>query len=88
VFEVTRDGVSFRSMSFGERLKVSVAFGLVLRDLIPSFNLPFVLLDEGSVLSKDSLDAIKSWLDDSGVSLIYTKASDSKLKVVNEDVKK
>ena len=88
VFEVTRDGVSFRSMSFGERLKVSVAFGLVLRDLIPSFNLPFVLLDEGSVLSKDSLDAIKSWLDDSGVGLIYTKASDSKLKVVNEDVKK
>jgi len=88
VFEVTRDGVSFRSMSFGERLKVSVAFGLVLRDLIPSFNLPFVLLDEGSVLSKDSLDDVKTWLNDSGVDLIYTKASDSKLKVVNEDVKK
>jgi DNA repair exonuclease SbcCD ATPase subunit len=88
VFEVTKDGVSFRSMSFGERLKVSVAFGLVLRDLIPSFNLAFVLLDEGSVLSKDSLDTIKSWLDDSGVSLIYTMASDSKLKVVNEGVEK
>lgn len=88
VFEVTRNGVSFRSMSFGERLKVSVAFGLVLRDLIPSFNLPFVLIDEGSVLSKDSLDDVKTWLNDSGVNLIYTKASDSKLKIVNEDVKK
>jgi len=88
VFEVTRNGVSFRSMSFGERLKVSVAFGLVLRDLIPSFNLPFVLIDEGSVLSKDSLDDVKTWLNDSGVDLIYTKASDSKLKIVNEDVKK
>lgn len=88
VFEVTREGVSFRSMSFGERLKVSVVFGLVLRDLIPSFNLPFVLIDEGSVLSKDSLDDVKAWLNDSGVNLIYTKASDSKLKIVNEDVKK
>ncbi len=88
VFEVTRNGVSFRSMSFGERLKVSVAFGLVLRDLIPSFNLPFVLIDEGSVLSKDSLDDVRTWLNDSGVDLIYTKASDSKLKIVNEDVKK
>ena len=88
VFEVTKDGVSFRSMSFGERLKVSVVFGLVLRDLIPSFNLPFVLIDEGSVLSKDSLDDVRNWLNDSGVNLIYTKASDSKLKIVNEDVKK
>ena len=88
VFEVTREGVSFRSMSFGERLKVSVVFGLVLRDLIPSFNLPFVLIDEGSVLSKDSLDDVRNWLNDSGVNLIYTKASDSKLKIVNEDVKK
>lgn len=85
VFEVTREGVSFRSMSFGERLKVSVAFGLVLRDLIPSFNLPFVLIDEGSVLSKDSLDEVRTWLNDSGVNLIYTKASDSKLKIVNEN---
>lgn len=88
VFEVTREGVSFRSMSFGERLKVSVVFGLVLRDLIPSFNLPFVLIDEGSVLSKDSLDDVRNWLNDSGVNLIYTKASDSKLKIVSEDVKK
>lgn len=85
VFEVTKDGVSFRSMSFGERLKVSVAFGLVLRDLIPSFNLPFVLLDEGSVLSKDSLDDVKTWLNGSGVNLIYTKASDSKLSIKSEN---
>ncbi len=85
VFEVTRDGVSFRSMSFGERLKVSVAFGLVLRELMPDFNLPFVLLDEGSVLSKDSLDAIKSWLKDNKVNLIYTRASDSKLSIKSEN---
>ncbi len=88
VFEVTQDGVSFRSMSFGERIKVSVAFGLVLRDLMSNFNLPFVLLDEGSVLSKDSLEAIKKWLNEKGVSLIYTKSSDSKLKIVSENVEK
>lgn len=87
VFEVTKDGVSFRSMSFGERLEVSVAFGLVLRELMPDFNLPFVLLDEGSVLSKDSLDTIKSWLKDNKVNLIYTRASDSKLSIKSENEK-
>lgn len=81
VFEVIKDGVSFRSMSFGERVKVSVAFGLVLRELMKSFNLPFVLLDEGSVLSKDTLSEIKKWLREQKVDLIYTKASDAKLSV-------
>jgi len=87
VFEVTKDGVSFRSMSFGERIKVSVAFGLVLRGLIKGFNLPFVLLDEGSVLSKDSLGTVQTWLNDSGIDLIYTKASNSKLSIKKDDKK-
>lgn len=81
VFEIMKDGVSFRSMSFGERIKVSVAFGLVLRELMKGFNLPFVLLDEGSVLSEDTLAEIKKWLNEQGVDLIYTKASDTKLSV-------
>jgi DNA repair exonuclease SbcCD ATPase subunit len=81
VFEIMKDGVSFRSMSFGERIKVSIAFGLVLRELIKGFNLPFVLLDEGSVLSEDTLAEIKKWLNEQGVDLIYTKASDTKLSV-------
>jgi len=81
VFEVTANGISFRSMSFGERIKVSIALGLVLRDLIPGFNLPFVLLDEGSVLSDDTFKEVQTWLEDKDVSLIYTKASNTKLTV-------
>jgi DNA repair protein SbcC/Rad50 len=85
VFEVTKDGVSFRSMSFGERIKVSIAFGLVLRDLIKGFNLPFVLLDEGSVLSDNTLKEIKEWLKEQKVDLIYTKARNSKLSIKKDE---
>ena len=81
VFEVTKDGVSFRSMSFGERIKVSIAMGLALRSLVKGFNLPFVLLDEASVLSSDTLDEIKSWLKEKDIDLIYTKASNTKLTI-------
>lgn len=87
VFEVIKDGVSFRSMSFGERVKVSVALGLVLRDLIPGFNLPFVLLDEGSVMSDDTLKEVSAWLKDKDVNLIYTKASNTKLTVKKNENK-
>jgi len=75
------EGMVSKYMSFGERIKVSVAFGLVLRELMKGFNLPFVLLDEGSVLSEDTLAEIKKWLNEQGVDLIYTRASDTKLSV-------
>lgn len=84
VFEVTKNGVSFRSMSFGEKVKLSIAFGLVLRKLARGFNLPFVLLDEASVLSKGTLTEIKDWLAKENVNLIYTRATDTKL-IVKKD---
>lgn len=88
VFEVTKDGVSFRSMSFGERLQMSIAFGLVLRKLVDNFNIPFVLLDEGSVLSKKTLDQIIEWVESEGCYLIYTKASNSALQIISTKEKK
>lgn len=84
VFEITKNGVSFRSMSYGEKIKIAIAFGLVIRRLAKNFNVPFVVIDEASTLSTDTLTVIKDWLSKDGINLIYTKATNTKLTIKAE----
>lgn len=85
VFDISVDGVGFKSLSFGEKIKVSTAFGFAVRELQPEFRLPFVLIDEASVMSKMPIGEIIKWCKKANVALVYTKISDGNFAV--KDIK-
>ena len=78
VFDVYVDKIRFEFLSFGERILVAVAFGLVARNYLKEFPFKFILLDEASVLSSISIKRLKEMAGEAGVDFYYTKASQSK----------
>jgi hypothetical protein len=71
-------------LSFGERVLMGVILSLMLRRLVKNFPFDFMLLDEASVLSSDTLRVIKELVAKDRVGLIYTKASESDLTLEEE----
>lgn len=80
VFDVFVNGVEFHSLSYGERLRVSVAMSLVVRDLSKE-KFDFMLLDETAILSKKSLEEIEGWVKKEGVVLIMTRLTEDKFSI-------
>lgn len=82
VFEIRVDGVLWSELSFGERIVIAIAMGLVLRESVGEFPLKFVLLDEASVLSSDTMARIQELLKKNGIEFFYTLAKDSDFKLI------
>lgn len=78
VFEISLNDVEFKSLSFGEKMKVSVAFCLSIQELQEYFNVPLLLLDEASVLSYGSMRSVESWCKKSKVTMVVTRVSNNK----------
>lgn len=83
VFDVRINGVHFSNLSFGERMLVTVVFGIILRKYVPDFMFDFILLDEASVLSQEKLDLLQKYVEDHGLRLVYTKASEDDLNLAS-----
>lgn len=88
VFDVKVGKVNFRSMSFGERIKLAVAFGLAARKYVANFTLDFIVLDEASVLSKGTKDVIVDMLTKNGVGFFYTEATSDEELVIESNLSK
>lgn len=73
VFDLFIDGVEFKNHSFGERLLIGVAMSLIVRELSKK-RFDFMLLDEVSILSKETRKKIAEWT--SNISLISTDVGD------------
>jgi DNA repair protein SbcC/Rad50 len=84
VFDIRINGVYYMGLSFGERVLMGVILSLMLRRLVKNFPFDFMLLDEASVLSSDTLRVIKELVAKDRVGLIYTKASESDLTLEEE----
>jgi len=79
IFNIRIGRTSMVSLSYGERILLMVVLGVILRKYIGEFRFDFILLDESSVLSEDSMQKALEYVKSAGLYLIYTRANDSGL---------
>jgi DNA repair exonuclease SbcCD ATPase subunit len=80
VFDIFVNGIEFKSLSFGQKVLVASAFCLAVMDLLSS-KFRVLLLDEASVLSKDTFATIHNWCTKGEVDLIATKVADTNFTI-------